>query len=870
MESPSKRRRVPGNHHQTEIHVRRAQNDFRLKSIFESIFEKYGKDFDGIGDEIDMETGEIVVNNGHIQGMTSERDIGNAKYSSGKLGDFDCEDDQLSIEYDAELLAGLETSMEGDATGIEESEPFEQLDFDTDSLMGDVPADSHLNRFGNKSRRTISIPSDDEEDELASSDIERASCSKNRSSVQERFCLIEDDYDYLDEPAMDPVWRVPPLPNMKRQNKKEEKVGLASVDMRDHSDDERAGISLWTPEVKTFPQRRYGSSQEVYATRRRSESSDSDFAPRKFVKWTQEEDELLTHLKTTTNLTSTAMEPYFPERHSNTIASHWSYMVSRGKASPKPQVFTSSESRISLPRLSSRTKPLTSDGPCTDLHDHDTISKAQDLQTVQQQQDEEIQTAGSFLRCSSMATEHNRDHWNSQDQVSGVQGNPSVCALDEFILDSDEVDAHTVYPRRNQLSSAGGCGYELVESAHQVASNEAHADADHSCSLSQPYGFGDDVSIRKINSSIVADRDLGPVSETGCRARVSFPITSIKTKPEPKGAELHGDGIVSHQMQSRIATAFQAPHWPKENTGSVSKIQREETVRSAADDIVQRECGVVGLTRKSRSTDLVSTALAQPSELVISSASPKPSIEKTSKDLVSRQIVRVVIPQAARSNVTTKRIRSPSATTETSDPTFVRQLSATTETVIAAPCSSSPRQSNIAICTPSRPPSVAAAESQHAASAAFVLDDKDRSSLGPEIADSQPLGTTRTVSTPEPELGGDVTKPIILDADSPPVNMGPSVAPSARKQLKKVTKIIISDSVSQPSCVSIESVSPAWKQIEEAKESDIVESGAHTSSMTFLAAKSVSNRVKKKTVAESFHPIWTAVDDHSEDELSYL
>ncbi|KAK4181751.1 hypothetical protein QBC36DRAFT_383339 [Triangularia setosa] len=42
---------------------------FKLKSAFESIFERYGRDFEGVGDEIDLRTGRIVVNNGHIEGM---------------------------------------------------------------------------------------------------------------------------------------------------------------------------------------------------------------------------------------------------------------------------------------------------------------------------------------------------------------------------------------------------------------------------------------------------------------------------------------------------------------------------------------------------------------------------------------------------------------------------------------------------------------------------------------------------------------------------------------------------------------------------------------------------------------------------------
>ncbi|KAF3391422.1 hypothetical protein F1880_007844 [Penicillium rolfsii] len=60
-----------------DLQAARAQNDLRLKSIFEGIFAKYGNDFSDVGDEIDLETGEIVVNNGHLQGMHEETDIGN-------------------------------------------------------------------------------------------------------------------------------------------------------------------------------------------------------------------------------------------------------------------------------------------------------------------------------------------------------------------------------------------------------------------------------------------------------------------------------------------------------------------------------------------------------------------------------------------------------------------------------------------------------------------------------------------------------------------------------------------------------------------------------------------------------------------------
>ncbi|KAB8266251.1 hypothetical protein BDV32DRAFT_115345 [Aspergillus pseudonomiae] len=82
MEKPLKRPRLsfatsaddePGD---IDLQEARAQNDQRLKSIFEGIFEKYGKDFTDVGDEIDLQTGKIVVDNGHIQAMQEEDDTG--------------------------------------------------------------------------------------------------------------------------------------------------------------------------------------------------------------------------------------------------------------------------------------------------------------------------------------------------------------------------------------------------------------------------------------------------------------------------------------------------------------------------------------------------------------------------------------------------------------------------------------------------------------------------------------------------------------------------------------------------------------------------------------------------------------------------
>jgi hypothetical protein len=82
----------------------RRANDARLKSRFEHIFAKYGKDFDGVGDEIDLETGRIIVNNGHIERMQHEVD-------PGKVGA-------------SQVLRVLDRGLQGDGQGIVHDDGF--------------------------------------------------------------------------------------------------------------------------------------------------------------------------------------------------------------------------------------------------------------------------------------------------------------------------------------------------------------------------------------------------------------------------------------------------------------------------------------------------------------------------------------------------------------------------------------------------------------------------------------------------------------------------------------------------------------------------------------------------------------------------
>ncbi|KAI3399930.1 hypothetical protein diail_5086 [Diaporthe ilicicola] len=72
--------------YQLEQARNRASN--KLKSRFEDIFAKYEKDFTGVGDEIKLSTGEVVVNNGHLQSIAGVQAFGDGD------SDDDSDDDQ--------------------------------------------------------------------------------------------------------------------------------------------------------------------------------------------------------------------------------------------------------------------------------------------------------------------------------------------------------------------------------------------------------------------------------------------------------------------------------------------------------------------------------------------------------------------------------------------------------------------------------------------------------------------------------------------------------------------------------------------------------------------------------------------------------
>lgn len=72
----------------------------KLKFRLEEVIAKYSRDFTGIGDEIDLVTGEVVVDNGHVRSMRSEKDTGD--------GADDVDED--SDEEEERILRGIKSA----------------------------------------------------------------------------------------------------------------------------------------------------------------------------------------------------------------------------------------------------------------------------------------------------------------------------------------------------------------------------------------------------------------------------------------------------------------------------------------------------------------------------------------------------------------------------------------------------------------------------------------------------------------------------------------------------------------------------------------------------------------------------------------
>ena len=361
-----KRQRLSDPSEHTLYHCRE-QNDLRLKSTFETIFEKYGKDFDGVGDEIDLETGEILVDNGHIFGMVNERDAGNLETGledGGDEDDYD-EDDESDDDWPDEktpLASTLLSETRRRIDALENTETYRerrylgealQSDDDADSLLGfeDSPLGDTESRPSSSSARQISSKSpdslfDDEEiDELASSESECPGLGQAWPTPAKATSLGHTPWHssplkplYSSSNSIDPAWRAPSLPIDREPKNASTPAGFPMRhEVKDLERDYTAQIrSLPTSKIQISTPEKASHIRSLVNTGslgRQRKGHDLENGPLlrevesvKSPKWTKAEERLLRYLGTSTTMTCREMKPYFPGRRSHAIMIHWSEM----------------------------------------------------------------------------------------------------------------------------------------------------------------------------------------------------------------------------------------------------------------------------------------------------------------------------------------------------------------------------------------------------------------------------------------------------------------------------------------------------------------------------------------------------------------
>ena len=238
-----------------QLEQTRAQLDLKLKSKFEAIFEKYGRDFTGIGDEIDLRTGEIVVDNGHLLEMEDERDDGTGRPSlleaftqepDETFGSTEADDDEPDEVHESHVKP---EDMEEDdmilfqtsdvPSGRPETPP------PRSGLVKDLLSDQH------EDDNTVAAPktSYPSESEILAQFGQELGPKIARYVSQQRA---------PDDSAIEPAWRTPGLPLATPGKRPILKSILLQPDS-DRSPSPKGSSSVWAPKMPRGRPRRDGA-----------------------------------------------------------------------------------------------------------------------------------------------------------------------------------------------------------------------------------------------------------------------------------------------------------------------------------------------------------------------------------------------------------------------------------------------------------------------------------------------------------------------------------------------------------------------------------------------------------------------------------
>ncbi|OCT51303.1 hypothetical protein CLCR_08290 [Cladophialophora carrionii] len=183
---------------------RRKRNDLLLKSRFESIFEKYSHDFSGIGDEIDMNSMTVVVNNGHLQSMENETDPGGLHNMRGQtllraMTEAISDDDEARYDnLDADEVMNSIEEMAESAAMAEDQEETVSMNSDEELFLPVHPRPAYVTPPGStESQNTI-------QSDLANSDHDSLFEARRPRHSSSPDSLFESKLERVDSDATEP------------------------------------------------------------------------------------------------------------------------------------------------------------------------------------------------------------------------------------------------------------------------------------------------------------------------------------------------------------------------------------------------------------------------------------------------------------------------------------------------------------------------------------------------------------------------------------------------------------------------------------------------------------------------------------------
>lgn len=232
-----------------DLQAKRAYLDHKLKTQFESIFEKYGRDFDGVGDEIDLYTGEIVVNNGHLVDMVDEKDAGIVTSEDSMRG--------------SETEEVTSNSRDGEIQEEDDADDFSDEDMtEDDMILRGFAQASHQFAQRQFSHEQESISDDSEQ--VESSRRPRISRSSHGGNLLPSQAEILAQFgpqigpgivDYIrhqetsEEVNIEPAWRAPPLPQIQQKKRSKSRVTVPLREVERSSSPENT-TSVWATSEK--------------------------------------------------------------------------------------------------------------------------------------------------------------------------------------------------------------------------------------------------------------------------------------------------------------------------------------------------------------------------------------------------------------------------------------------------------------------------------------------------------------------------------------------------------------------------------------------------------------------------------------------